>query len=480
MTSNREKAIHGISWSFIDNIGNKVLQFFVGIVMARLLTPHDYGVLGMVTVFVSFSHIFIDSGFSQSLVIRKNCKREEYSTVFFFNFAMGLMIYGIFYATSPLIADFFKVPELSSLIRVFSLTVVISSTSLVQRIQMSKSIDFRSQAIISSASTIISSIVGISLAWNGMGIWSLIIRMLVESVISASMYWAFGGFRLAIVFDTKAFREMFAFGSKMLFSGIIDRGYEEMYKVVIGKFFRVEDLGFYQRAIQFSEIPSSGFTSIIQRVSSPVLAQLEPDRVKPAYRKLIKSITLVVFAMMIGLAATAKNIVLVLLGSKWIEVVPYLQLLCLSTVLYPLHALNLEIIWVRGFSGLFLRLEIIKKLIALPIIFVGIFYGIFPMLVGMIVVSVLAYFVNSFYSGRLVDYPVTEQIKDLLPLSSLVATMGICVWTLGFIPLESHLLLAIQLFTGIAVVMGLSEVFRLEPYLEIKRIILAKLGRDSK
>lgn len=475
MSSHREKAIHGVSWSFIDNIGNKFLQFLVGIVMARLLSPHEYGILGMVTVFVTFSHIFLDSGFSQSLVVRKDCKQEEFSTVFFFNLAMGLVLYGIFFGLAPIIASFFKVAELVALIRVYGIVLVINALSLVQRIQFAKMIDFRTQAFITLTSTILSSAVGIYLAWTGHGIWSLIFRMVLESAINSALYWVFGNFRLLWVFDTKAFREMFSFGYKMLLSGIIDRGYDELYKVIIGKFFRIEDLGFYQRASQFSEIPSSGFTSIVQRVSAPLLAQMPQEKLKSAYSRLIKIITLVVFSLMAGMAASAGSIVAVLLGPKWMEVVVYLQLLCLATILYPLHALNLEIIWVRGFSGLFLRLEIIKKVIALPVILMGIFLGIQAMLWGMIGASILAYFVNSFYSGKLVDYPVTEQIRDLVPNVLVVSTMAALVWLAGLAPLGPKALFCLQVSLGIALVIGLSELFRLESYLEMKSIIVSKL-----
>ncbi|MBK8802756.1 MAG: lipopolysaccharide biosynthesis protein [Fibrobacteres bacterium] len=475
MSSHREKAIRGVSWSFIDNIGNKFLQFLVGIVMARLLSPHEYGVLGMVTVFVTFSHIFLDSGFSQSLVVRQDCKQEEFSTIFFFNLAMGVTLYGIFFVSAPLIASFFEVSEIVGLVRVYGIVLIINALSLVQRIQFAKLIDFKTQAFITLTSTVLSSALGLYLAWTGHGIWSLVIRMVVESAINTVLYWIFGNFRLLWVFDVKAFREMFAFGYKMLLSGLIDRGYDELYKVVIGKFFRIEDLGFYQRASQFSEIPSAGFTSIVQRVSAPLLAQMPQEKLKYAYSRLIKIITLVVFALMAGMAACAESLVAVLLGPKWAEVVPFLQLLCLATILYPLHALNLEIIWVRGFSGLFLRLEIIKKLIALPVILAGIFFGIHAMLWGMVGASVVAYFVNSFYSGKFVDYPVSEQLRDLAPNILVVSTMAGLVWLIGLAPFGAQLLLLLQVAGGVTVVVGLSELFKLEAYLEMKSILLTKM-----
>lgn len=478
--SMKEKALHGLSWSFVDNVGNRMLQFAVGIVMARLLSPREYGLLGMVTIFVGVSNVFIDCGFTQSLVIRKDSRREDYSTVFFFNLAVSLFVYLAVVFSAPFVAGFFKEPELVSLLRVYALTVVLGAMTLVQRVELTKRIDFKTQAKITLSSTLVSSVVGIVLAYRGFGVWSLVIRLVVDSVLTASLFWLLGEFRLLFCFDRKAFREMFAFGSRLLASGLIDRGYEELYKVVIGKFFSVVELGFYTRAIQFTEVPALGFMQVVQRVSSPVLAQLPLERRKDAYRRIIQSSTLLVFSVMVGLMACSRNLVLLLLGRKWIEVVPYLQLLCLGAMLYPLHALNLEILWICGDSKKFLRLEILKKLIDFPVILVGIRWGIRAMLIGLVVSSVASFFVNSRYSGRLIGYPTSAQIVDLVPNLATVFAMGGVVHILGRnLPFGAFGGLASQVLAGVAIVILAGELFRFSGYQEIRDIAISRIKRRS-
>jgi len=476
----KQKTLRGVSWSFVDNFGTRFVQFLVGLVMARILSPREYGLLGILTIFVSFSSILMDSGFSLSLIQKKECTDRDYCTVFYFNVAASLVLYAFLYAVAPWIATFFHEGSLVPLVRVFSLMLLVNATATVQRVILSKKVEFKTQAIISLTASVLSSAIGIVLALRGFGVWSLVVRMLCESAFVSILFWVLGSFRLSLIFDIPAFREMLSFGSKMLASTVIDRGYEEAYKVVIGKFFSVRELGYYTRAIQFSDIPSSGFTNIVQRVSAPVMAQLEPERLKPAYQRLVTTVTFVVFAMMLGMAGAADNIVLVLVGAKWAPVIPYLRLLCLATALYPLHALNLEVIWIRGMSGLFLKLEIAKKIMIVPVIGLGILYGVKAMLGGLVGTSVLSYFIDSHYSGRLINYSTWAQILDLTPLTLVTGGMGIFVYLLGVLLPLGHLpLFFVEIGSGAAFVVVVSELSRLRPYMELKTIALNKLSRRN-
>lgn len=474
----KQKTISGLLWSFTESFANQGLLFIIGIVLARLLSPKEFGLIGMITVFIAISESFIDSGFSQALIRKKDCTETDLSTVFYFNLIIGVLFFGTLVLTAPAISRFFKEPQLIGLVRVLGLVLIIDALSLVQRTTLTRRINFKLQAKISIISTIFSGIVGISMAYKGFGVWSLVAKTISQRLMNSFLLWLWNHWSPRFILSKKSFNELFSFGSKLLASGLIDTLYKNIYYLIIGKYFNATELGYYTRADQFSNLPSKNINGIISRVSYPVLSQLQDEslKLKDGYKKIIKSTMLITFLMMFSMAAVAEPMVITLIGEKWRSSVVYLQLLCLAGALYPLHSLNLNMLKVRGRSDLFLRLEIIKKILAIPAIIIGIIWGIKIMIIGMCVNSLFAYYLNSFYSGRLINYPIREQLKDILPSFILSVFIGAFLALIGkLIPFPDLPKLILQICVGGVLAFGLCELFKVRDYLYIKDLIKNKI-----
>lgn len=483
MPTLKQRTISGLAWSFIDNFSNLGIQFIVGIILARILLPKEFGILGLITVFIAVSSTFIDSGFSNSLIRKKDCTQQDYSTVFYFNIAVSVFFYILLFALADPISIFFKEPQLVNIIRVVGLSLIISSISLIQRTILTKRVDFKLQTKISVISSILSGVFGIYLAYQGFGVWSLVWRNITAVSLTSTLLWKWNRWFPVFIFNFSLFKEHLKYGSKLLVSGLINTLYNNFYYLIIAKLFSASELGYYTRSEQFSNLPSSNITSVIQRVSFPVLSQLqnEPQQLKNGYKKLIKNIMYITFVLMIGLAAVAKPLILTLIGAKWTTSILYLQLLCFSTMLYPLHALNLNMLNVKGRSDLFLKIEIIKKSIAIPIILISVFWGIKTMLIGFIFLSVVSYFLNAYWSGMLIGYSIKEQISDIANSFLLAFFMGFVVFNIGYIlPLKPVFQLMIQISVGAIITISLSKILKLSEYIEIKNIIIDRLSAFNK
>jgi O-antigen/teichoic acid export membrane protein len=471
----KEKTISGLKWSFADNFVNQGLQFVVGIILARLLSPKEFGLIGMLTIFIAISQSFIDSGFSQALIRKNECTTEDYSTVFFYNLGVGLFLYFLLFLFSRAIGNFYHEPILTLLIKVLGINIIISSLSVIQRTILTKNINFKLQTKISVLSSLLSGIIGIVMAFSGWGVWSLVWRNVAQNIINSLLLWLWNGWRPAFIFSIKSFRELFGFGSKLLISGLLDTTFTNIYYLVIGKYYSAVELGFYTRADQFKNFPSQNLTSVIQRVSYPALAsiQTDPQRLKRGYKDLIKNAMLVSFVLMIGMATVAKPLVITLIGKKWLPLVPYLQLLCLSGMLYPLHALNLNMLAVQGRSDLFLKLEIIKKTLVIPVLIIGVLWGIKIMILGMFINSIIAYFLNSYWSGKMINYSMKEQINDILPSFYIALIMAAIVWFVGTkLPMQyPAFVLSLQIILGSCVVILSAHLINLDAYFQMKDII---------
>ena len=317
------------------------------------------------------------------------------------------------------------------------------------------------------------------MALGGMGVWSLVGQQLSRQFLNTLFLWVYSKWHPVWEFSMKSFKELFGFGSKLLLSGLLDTIYKNIYYIVIGRFYTSAQLGQYTRAEQFNMIFSSNLTSVVQRVSYPVLSSIqeEPERLREAYRKVIKITMLITFACMLGLAAVAKPLILILIGEKWLPAVYFLQIICFSGMLYPLHAINFNILQVKGRSDLFLKLEIIKKIIAVGPIVVGIAYGIECMLWGSVLTSFIAYFLNSYYSANLINYPTGEQIKDILPTLLTSFVVAAFMWSVSFWNISVYALLPIQLLAGILLALFIYEKLHLDEYLEVKQLVLSVLKR---
>ena len=475
----RHKTIHGVGWSFIDNISNSGITFLVGLVLARLLTPEEYGIMAMIAIFIAISNSIIDSGFSNALIRKTRIERVDYSTVFYFNLTVSILIYALLYLAAPTISVFFKEPVLLAVIRIIGWVLIINALAIIPRTQFVRNVDFKTQTKVSLISSISSGVIGIGMALGGMGVWSLVGQQLFRQFLNTLFLWVYSKWHPVWEFSMKSFKELFGFGSKLLLSGLLDTIYKNIYYIVIGRFYTSAQLGQYTRAEQFNMIFSSNLTSVVQRVSYPVLSSIqeEPERLREAYRKVIKITMLITFACMLGLAAVAKPLILILIGEKWLPAVYFLQIICFSGILYPLHAINLNILQVKGRSDLFLKLEIIKKIIAVGPIVVGIAYGIEYMLWGSVLTSFIAYFLNSYYSANLINYPTGEQIKDILPTFLTSFVVAAFMWSVSFWNISVYALLPIPLFAGILLALFIYEKLHLDEYLEVKQLVLSVLKR---
>lgn len=475
----KQKAVKGVGWSFIDNIANQGITFLVGIILARILSPAEFGILGMITIFIAISNSIIDSGFSNALIRKTDAKRIDYNTVFLFNLAVSVLFYGILYLSSPAISRFFKEPQLISITRVMGLLLFINAFGIIQRTLLVKRVDFKTQTKVSVIASLGSAVVGIGMALMGYGVWSLVGQQLSRQFLNTLFLWVFNNWRPVFEFSKRSFKELFGFGSKLLLSGLINTVYQNIYYIIIGRFYSAAQLGQYTRAEQFNSAFSSNLTSVVQRVSYPVLSSIqdEPERLREAYRKVIRSSMLITFACMLGLAATAKPVILLLIGEKWLVAVRFLQIICFSGMLYPLHAINLNVLQVKGRSDLFLKLEIIKKFLAIGPICLGIFLGIEYMLLGSVFNSFLAYYLNSRYSANLINYSTREQVLDILPTFIVSFIVAAVMWSISFLAINLVLQLILQCVVGISLALLVYERLQLEEYKEVKGIVLSLIKR---
>ena len=426
----KKTALKGTVWSTIERFSVQGVTFVVMIIMARLLDPTDYGLVGMLTIFIAISQALVDSGFSQALIRKQKRTQTDNSTVFYFNIAVGLILYLILFFAAPAIARFYSQPLLVPLTRVIGLSVLINSFVVVQRALFTVQIDFKTQAKASMSAALVSGAVGIYMAYTGFGVWSIAAQQIVNLLVNVSLLWVMSSWRPSWAYSWKSFREFFSFGSKLAASSILDCIYNNLYLIVIGKVFNASDLGYYTRANQFASFPSSNLTGILQRVTFPVLCKIQNDdqHLRDIYIKFLRIAAFVIFPLMISLAAIAKPLVLVLLNQKWEFAAVLLQILCLSMMWFPIHAINLNLLQVKGRSDLFLRLEVIKKGVGVAILCATIPFGLIVMCWGLVLYSLLALIINTHFTGKLINVGFFRQMGDIFPILLFSLVMGAAEW----------------------------------------------------
>jgi teichuronic acid exporter len=470
----RKRAVSAISWSFVETIGQRIIQLVIGIVLARLLLPEEFGLIAMLVVFTAVSQSFLDSGFGSALIQKQNDTHLDRCSIFYFNILVGLLAAGALCLAAPAIAAFYGEPSLTPLTRVLSLGIVVNSFGLIQLTDMVKRMDFRSLAKANTAAVAISGVAGIALAYTGFGVWALAIQQLVANSLRTALMWSFSSWRPTFEFSWGALRCMFPFGSRMLASGLIDKLFRNVYLIVIGKLFSAADLGFYSRALLLQEAPTQSISAVVSRVTFSMFSAISTDsqKLRRAVRKALEMLTMVNFPLLIGLATCARPVILVLFGVKWEPAIPYLQLLCFVGLTFPLHTINLNVLKARGRSDLFLRLEIVKKTITVINVAVMWRWGIESLIVGQIVVSLVSFYLNSYYTGVFLAYPMHRQVCDVLPYGIVTAIMASAVLALSLVPFESQaLLLVCQVFVGGSVYIALCALFRLSAFMEVVEIV---------
>lgn len=469
----KNKTVKGMGWSALENVTRLGVTFVVSIVLARLLSPEEYGLIGILTIFIAIFNAIVDSGFTNALIRKQDTTDTDYSTVFYTNLVLSVVLAAVLFFCAKPISVFFERPELVSLTQVMSSVVIINALSIVQRVRTTKAIDFKTQTKITFISSVGSGVIGIAMAYMGYGVWALVGQQISNQLLTTLFFWFYNRWMPKLVFSWASFKELWAFGSKLLASSLIDTAWKEVYQVVIGKCYSSATLGLFTRAKQFSDLCSANLTAVVQRVSYPVLSHIQDDRdrLKRAYQRVIRTTMLPTFVLMLGMAACAEPMIYVMIGEQWLECVPMLQIICTYAMLYPLHSINLNMLQVQGRSDLFLKLEIIKKIIGIGPILLGIFFHIYWMLAGTLIISLISYYLNAYYSGPFLNYGIKEQVKDILPSFGVAVAMAVPVYAMSFIPLNPFVLLPLQIVVGAVITLVICEATKLPEYMELKGIV---------
>jgi len=469
----------GAFWSAVDALGARAVQFVIGIVLARLLLPEQFGLIGMLAIFIGITQALLDSGFGTALIQKKQVTQTDSSSVFFFNMAISFVLALSLWLAAPLIAVFYGQADLTWLTRALTLVVLFDAFSTVHTALLVREMNFKIRTKISLASGLGSGLLGITMAYFGFGVWSLVAQQVSRACLRSIMLWWLHNWRPKILFSLRSLRVMFKFGSRMLVSGLLDRVFRDLYYVVIGRLFSPLALGFYTRARKLEEMPSMTLVGVITRVSLPAFSSVQMDdaRLRRGLRKALSLTALVSAPMMVGLAVVAEPLVLVLLTEKWLPSVPYLQLMCVLGVMHPLHALNLNILMAKGRSDLLLRLEVIKKVLIVISILVTWRWGIPALILGQIVVSVISYSINTHFTGRFLHYGGFEQFKDLAIYLLLAAIMGLGVHSVGLVDFPSEVLrLSAQILVGVGAYVTLCALIRPPAFRELLQTLREKLA----
>ncbi|MCB9284872.1 MAG: lipopolysaccharide biosynthesis protein [Lewinellaceae bacterium] len=472
-----EQSLSGILWVFIDKLGSSSINFLITIVLARLLLPADFGLVAMVMIFFELSSVFVESGFSTALIREKEISEIDKSTTFLFNLVTAVILYvGLFFC-APLISNFFDQPLLTWIVRVMGLNLIIESVSIIQRSTLTQQIDFKTQTKARFVAVLLSGVVGIGMAVAGFGVWALVVRIGVMSLMETASLWRLNPWKPSLKFSKASFRKLFGFGSKILSAAVLDKFFSHIYKVVIGKFFAAASLGFYTQAGNFTNMVINTLFRTIQRVTYPVLAKLQDDlgKLKDTYRKILKLSSFVIFPAMMLLGVLAEPLIILLVGEKWLESVPFLQLLCLSGATYHLTTVNLNMLLVLGRSDLSLKLEVIKKIIIAIAIVIGLRYGIFGLVVGEVISTYINMLINVYYSKKLLDYSLAQQLRDIFPTILISLLMGALVFFTTTLPYGYALFHAsLGIIVGGLAYLGLHLLTKTEEMNMIRRLIIPK------
>ena len=469
----KDKTVKGIGWSAADAFLGQGVTFIVGLVLARLLSPEEYGLIGIVTIFTTILLGFVDCGFGNALVRKQNANDDDYNTMFIVNLSMSVLSYVLLFFGAPLIAHFFERPELVELVRVTGLLLVIQALSIVQSTILSKRIDFKTKTKASVTSALSSGVIGIGMAFAGLGVWSLVGQQITRQLVYTISLWFLNRWWPKLTFRLDSLRYMWGFGWKLMLSGFLDRLWAQLYQAVVGKFYNPDTLGQYSRSKEYANIFSGNLTSIVQRVSYPVLStvQDEKERMVGGYRRIIKTTMFVTAIVMLSLGAVAEPLLYCLIGPQWHQAATYLPLICISMSLYPLHAINLNMLQVQNRTDIFLYLEIIKKIIAIGPICLGIFVNIYWMLIGTIITGIIAFFLNSYYTGKKLGYSSWMQLRDIAPSYGVAMLISVSVFFFKKLPVSNWIILPIQIIVGATVFFIVCEKTKMEEYIEIKGIV---------
>lgn len=460
----KNEVISSLIWKFLERIGTQGVQFIVSIILARLLLPSDYGVVSMILVFTAIANVFIQTGFSTSLIQKKDSDELDFSSVFYISLLIASICYVILFFSAPIIASFYNMPAITSILRVISLTLFFGAINSVQNAKIAKEMKFKKLFLSSLVAILISGATGVLMAYKGFGPWALVGQQIANSIATTIILWFTSGWQPKLMFSINRVKSLLSYGWKILCSALLDTIYQNIYNLVIGKFYSSSTLGNYNKGEQFPKLIAVNVDGAISSVMLPAYSKQQDrkDKLKKMVRRSIVTSSLLLFPMMFGLAAVAETVVKVLLTENWLGCVPFMQLLCIVYALYPINTANLQVIKALGKSDYFLKLEIIKKVIGLIVLIVTLPFGVLQMAIGQVLVAILSTFINAFPNRKLLNYNYFEQIKDLFPSLIISIIMFIIVYSFNFINLNMYILLIIQILVGVIIYFGLAYIFKLE------------------
>jgi O-antigen/teichoic acid export membrane protein len=476
----KQKTVSGVLWALLNQFSNQGISFIISIVLARLLMPKDFGLIGMITIFISVGKSLIDSGLTSSLMRKPDADELDFSTIFYTNLAVSVVVYVIVYFSAPFIAAFFREPALVSLARILCLSFIIGAFSSIQNTQLTKKIKFKVLMMVSIPSLIFGGCVGVYMAYKGYGVWSLVGMQLAQSVVSTIQLWIRSKWMPKLVFSMQRLKEHFRFGINLAVSGILEAIFSNLYQIIIGRFFSPALVGYYTRASMLRFLPVTNISNALNKVTYPVFASIQHDdvKLKSAYKKIMQQVIFWVAPILIGMAVVAEPLFRLLFTEKWLPAVPYFQIMCAAGIMYPMHAYNLNILKVKGRSDLYLRLEIIKKIVSVLIAVVSVLqFGIYGLLYSEALWSILGFFINAYYSGRFLNYRAIEQLKDIAPSLLAALVMGVlCFLTLHTLAAFSDIVKLLGTMTiGMVSYYLICHTFKLSSLVEFKQILTQRL-----
>ena len=462
----RQKTVSGLVWTFLEKFALNAFGFIQGVILARLLLPSDYGLIAMTGVFFAVSYALVDTGFTSALIRKKERTEIDYSTVYVTNVTLSLVFCLILCLCSPIIANFYDEPRLRSIVCVNAGLLFFGSFIAVQGARLSIQLDFKTKSKISVISVVSTGIVSIILAYMGFGVWSLILPNFFSVLMRGILYWVYQRWFPGVQFSWKIYREFFSYGSKLMLSSLMEAVYNNVYPLVIGKYYTSAHLGYYEKGNSYASLPASTLSGILYKVTFPVLSKIQDDdvRLEDVYRRLIRLSAYVVFPIMILLFVLARPLVLVLITEKWANCIIYIQILCFAMMWNPIHSLNMNLLFVKGKSNLFLRLEIVKKIIGVSILCVTIPMGLVAMCYWRVFSALLFLFVNTYYTGKLIHVGFLVQMKDLCPTIIYTSFMGVVVYLLSLLTTSSYLQILIGVLIGLPLYLGVSKLTHSRDY----------------
>ena len=410
MSSIKEQSLTGFKWSAIGEVSTHGIKFVLGLLIARLLMPEDFGIIGMLAIFMAVSAQFVNCGFGNALIRRIDRTEDDLCTAFYFNIVVGICAYGGLFAAAPYMADFFNTPVLKDVVRVLALSIVVSSLGIVPRALRTIQVDFRSQAYASIISVIVSGGIGLFMAFSGYGVWALVWQQVTGALVSVCVIWWFARWWPAWRYSWQSFWSMFSYGSKLLASSLLHTVYRHASSLVIGKFYTPTDLGYYDRGASMATLPSTNLSSVLHQVTFPILAKYQEDnsRLLHVYHRYLAMTSMVIFFIMMLLAVVAKPLIWILLTERWLGAVPYLQVFCLAFMFDSVCNLNNNLMYVKGWSGLFFKLEVMKKVIVTPFLLLAIPLGMMAICFVAVVHTAVDILCSTYYLRKLLGVELRQ------------------------------------------------------------------------